>query len=474
MGVPKSEPMAPDKKARQMSYIRIANKAENVNRLYLEKLGLSTKRDDENTIGQFGSGSKFAPIAALRNGWEWINVGTDDIGDYKMQYVIQEDSGIDCIFYLYDDEHLKPSSFTADAGVLSWDSEFQIFREAFSNALDEFIAFGNEYSIDIVDEVKNVPGEFAVYITAAPELLAIVRDFDKYFAINRKPVVDDILNVKIYTPYDDSVNFYYKGVLVHSEHRQGYPLFNYELSNVTLNEERRVRDTYSLYSIVAAFFCRLTASNKNHVLVAEKMIHNIDSDHWEWSIPQYLIGPYGNSQSAFVEAWNNIYGDKVAVEPEMLRFKTQFAIRNIDYQVVDNPFMYAILKHFGVKTLHDVVGDEIDYDFITISGERVDMLDKALNIVRDYFPLFDTIVNELKVFIPQGSQDTIYGVANMNTNNVYLSVNAFQDIDTLIATLVHEYDHLASGYHDEDAAFRSVADRHIAKFLLMLSEMEAS
>ena len=82
-----------------MSYIRISNEAGNVNRLFLEKLGLSTKRDDENSIGQFGSGSKFAPIAALRNGWEWINVGTDEVGPYHMEYVSEEEGGINSIYY---------------------------------------------------------------------------------------------------------------------------------------------------------------------------------------------------------------------------------------------------------------------------------------------------------------------------------------------------------------------------------------
>ena len=35
-------------------YLKITNTAENVSRIALEKLGLSTKRNDPNTIGQFG------------------------------------------------------------------------------------------------------------------------------------------------------------------------------------------------------------------------------------------------------------------------------------------------------------------------------------------------------------------------------------------------------------------------------------
>ena len=51
-----------------MQYIKITNDADIVPRLHLELLGVSTKRDSDDTIGQFGSGTKFAPIYALRRG----------------------------------------------------------------------------------------------------------------------------------------------------------------------------------------------------------------------------------------------------------------------------------------------------------------------------------------------------------------------------------------------------------------------
>ena len=38
-------------------YIKISNYAPCVNRLSLEKLGYSSKRDDPDSIGQFGSGN---------------------------------------------------------------------------------------------------------------------------------------------------------------------------------------------------------------------------------------------------------------------------------------------------------------------------------------------------------------------------------------------------------------------------------
>ena len=120
-------------------YIRIRNVSGQgemlVPRIALEKLGLSTKREDMDTIGRFGSGIKFAPIAALRNGWEWVFVGHDKNGPYQMKYIVQEEDGVDCIWYDYGDQK-KPSSFTTGAGELSWTDAFQIIREPIANAMD--------------------------------------------------------------------------------------------------------------------------------------------------------------------------------------------------------------------------------------------------------------------------------------------------------------------------------------------------
>jgi hypothetical protein len=86
-----------------MKYIKITNNVNEVSRLGLEKLGLSTKRNNNETIGQFGSGIKFAPIAAVRKGIDWAFAGADSKGKYVLKYVVKEDEGIPCIFYSYGD-----------------------------------------------------------------------------------------------------------------------------------------------------------------------------------------------------------------------------------------------------------------------------------------------------------------------------------------------------------------------------------
>lgn len=452
-----------------MSYIRISNYTPGVNRLYLEKLGLSTKRDNENTIGQFGSGSKFAPIAALRNGWDWINVGEDDLGPYKMQYVVTEESGIQCISYLYNDEILKPSSFTVDAGVLSWDSSFQIFREAFSNALDEFIEFDNEYNVEIVDEVKYEPGVFAVYLTADRDLTYIVDHFDEYFCIRRTPITSIEYYGNIYDRSSNDTHFFYKGVLVHTEDQYN-ALFDYEFNYVTLNEERRIRNVYELHSKMGSMFSKLKSSEKSHVEIAERLIRNANKSCLEWDMQDYTIDSQfsKDENSAFIAAWKNIHGDRVAVPSNLMKFSSQFALRNHEIVEVQSNALYKILSNVGVECADSVLGDEIQYNFFKLNDEAQVMYDKAHAIVLEYLPLFDDFVSEVKFFIPEGEQDRIYGVANMTTSEILLSTKAFESMETLIGTMIHEYDHVRTHIPDDDLSFRNLADIHIGKLLIQL------
>ena len=186
-------------------YIKISNYAPCVSRLSLEKLGYSSKRDDPDSIGQFGSGIKYAPISALRLGLEFVFAGHDNNGPYMLRYKSEVKDGINCIVYDYGD-YTENSSFTLEAGIMSWDNEFQIYREAIANAMDEAYTSDGDWYRSIVEEKDVVynKGEFAVYITASPLMMGIYNDHDKYFLENRESVYEkksSYASVKFYKPY---------------------------------------------------------------------------------------------------------------------------------------------------------------------------------------------------------------------------------------------------------------------------------
>lgn len=461
-----------------MSYIKITNEIDNVNRLFLEKLGLSTKRDDENTIGQFGSGSKFAPIAALRNGWQWINVGTDSDGPYQMEYVSVDEGGINSIYYQYSvdgEVYTKPSSFTLEAGILSWDSNFQIFREAFSNALDEHIMNGVPYSIDVVDEIVNEPGKFSVYITAADELLEIINEFDRWFDIKRTPYFETTFG-NVYLPWNYDINIYHKGVHVYGpiSDEDGVSLFDYSLNHVTLNEERRIRDTYYASAQIASIWRKAFTSTQDDdnfdaaKRVCALLINKANSPHWEFGhVSSYNFDSHQTYDvtNALAAAWRDIHGDSVILSPQQERFRfTIESVYNRKCVVINNDILFGQISAAGIDTVEDVAGDDIEFDFIEFTGgNKATMLDTAMKIMQKYDDRINS-VDEIKVFTPNNGQTSLLGVAKQN--NIYLSTNAFSDMEVLIGTLIHELDHVISGLNDEDRQFRDLADKRIAKLVL--------
>ncbi len=448
-----------------MGFIRISNNASEVNRLFLEKLGVSTKRDSDETIGMFGSGSKFAPIAALRRDWRWVNVGTDDRGDYQMEYVVLDQDGLQVIGFDYGDE-VRESSFTIDAGVLSWDDEFQIFREAFSNALDAHTEFGAEFSIDLVDEIVHEPGVFAVYISQSPEMLAIIDEIDKYFTFDRSVKFETRVG-KILDPYDSQGRFYYKGVLVHEWNDEATPaLFDYEFNDLVLNEERRVRNESSLWNKLDCVLVELADK-----AIVRKFINAMNESHMEFCMPSYQY-TYSTYNDTWGEVWIEKYGeDAIPLSPDMMGLEPLIKLYNKKaVQVASDFIVHAVTSTNLVKSATEILGDEAEYQFVDLGAGDQAVFDDALKVASGAVNIDQ--VTDWRFFNPSGEQNGIDGVANINEKTVYLSYNILYDPVTLVGTIVHEVDHIETGLEDEDRQFRRVADRRIGKLLLQLNSMQ--
>lgn len=453
-------------------YIRISNPADNVSRLSLEKLGLSTKRDDDRTIGQFGSGTKFAPIAAMRNGWEWVSVGADSKGPYRMDYVTEEADGLDCIFFRYENPetgevYTKESSYTAEAGVLGWNAPFQIFREAFCNALDYQTETGLPYSVDIVDEIGYVEGDFAVYLTAADELLEIIDNFDDYFSLNRTPLYKS-RSITLYERTNDEMSYiFFRGVRIAeiTENRQAH--FDYELDHATLNEERSIKNLYDAEGVIAM------GLSSGHVppAIFNSLIEKRDESGFEWQIPQYLFRQSFMKNGPAYQAVKQTFGPSaILVSPEYedkdWRFKAE------GYRVIwcDNRNLREMAIKDGMPSAKDILGKYFDKDFIKLDARQQTLFDQAFEMVKKY----DKRIADYPIEFISGTDANLdaYGLAH--EGSIFITDRCFddclQDVDnihTLIGTLIHELDHIITGLPD-GKFFRNPADDRIADLVMQL------
>lgn len=460
-------------------YIRIWNKADSVSRISLEKLGYSTKRNDPTTIGQFGSGIKFAPIAAIRNGMKWFFSGSDNNGDYILEYVVETEDGIDCIAYKYGD-YIKSSSFTLDAGCLSWSDYFQIYREPVANAMDSSNGDKQSWGIEIVDEqdIKTYPGEFCVFITATPELMKVHNNFDKYFLVNRKLVCNNTGNsVEMYEKIDDSFRVYSHGVLVH-ENSDIKSLYDYNIDAIQLNEERNIKSLWDLEYTMTTAIAGMKSSSIIKDLISAGMSPDA-SAYFEFSKLNSSTLSYSVNSDAWRSAFTGMFTDNAVIyDSNGLNANVDTHIRLIGHSpvYVGNDIMYSIFKNSGIKDYTSTLSERVNYD-IDFDIKKYPKLTQAIDIASQFEDGIKTVYSRIGVW--QSDDITVYGkTINMekSVDERIIIINKdhvdSSNLADLVATVIHEYDHLSTGIRDGNSdgrLFRDLADRRIGRMMVKFS-----
>jgi len=462
-------------------YIRIRNTSGQdemlVPRIALEKLGLSTKREDMDTIGRFGSGIKFAPIAALRNGWEWVFVGNDRNGSYHMKYIVQQEDGVDCIWYDYGD-HQKPSSFTTGAGELSWTDAFQIIREPVANAMDGVSQFGGEWSIDVVNKIETETDKFSfdVYITAAPELVQILENIDLYFSFNRKRVFE-ALSYEAYGLKKVTSDFrvFSQNVLVYHKPDER-SLFDYEFSVIDLNEERTIKSEWDLGSKIAYILTKVSDSDVVAKVIKEAT-SMMDTEPYEFG--QGCVSHYKNNNynDAWKQMFYTIYGDNAVIYPvdkAASSIEASLKLRGAKAIPIYSDGAYKFLEAAGVENYMTTLGEDYQYEIQDDISKYPELID-AIGYVKRAIPDSASVIDNCGILLGEAARQCKGLAINIKDplkTRILVSVHHLDDssISDIVSTLVHEYDHATSGigdgYSEDGRRFRDLADKHIGKMIV--------
>jgi hypothetical protein len=454
-------------------------------------MGISSKRDDENTIGQFGSGAKLAPISALREGWEWICLGADDRGMYRLEYITKNIDGYDIVYYRYTDldgnvEDVA-SSFSLDAGVLSWDTVFQIYREAYANILDAHLEFDAEYTIDLVDEVEYVEGFFDIYLTASDEILEIFENHSTYFKFNSIPDVKidsyqgeiSLFRTQLMGGSSAGGKLYGKGGIWVGDMGDDEPesLFDYQCTGFRLNEERKLAHIYQLNSVIG-----IGLGGVNSVDMCTTIL-NLDKGRdgiYELEEIPSSAADFGQVNDAWGQAWIDQNGDNCVplcygIEGHAANeVKVQLQLRSYTFATIRSPLLYRlIMRSTPMAQLHveKILGDRAEFDIIDSLPNHLNAtLENSLNIIGMFSNAPKDI--EYAAFRPRDMQESILGVYRPGSESILINVDVLKDgIERTISVLLHEIDHYESGLMDEEREFRDLADDRCAKLMLMLAEL---
>lgn len=454
-----------------MKYIKVFNKSDGVSRLNLQYLGLSTKREDESKIGQFGSGIKYAPILALRKDIDFVITGRDEEGQYELRYSTKNDRGIEVVCYDYG-TYQVPSSFTVDAGKLSWENEFQIYREVVSNAKDGAES-ESDWGIELVEQIENIDGQFCVFISATPEMRHIVKNHDYYYCDK----------AKVYSTYNNDISIlenkygntvvYCKTVLVYEHENPSF--FHYNSKYANLNEERKLSSFYSLqYEIARA----IAAMDNDEAIdqVLDKIIGGQPIDHdsiefWQYGTSSF---EYAKASSQWQERFINKFGHKAVVLNEL-----EYVVPGVVTKVMERNYipiycrsenLYRILKSAKVKTLNDIAGEELSYE-LSYDYETYPNLVQAMKIASHYEPGLLDMAKKVALFNPSSPEIlglTINVKKPIPERQILIAESHAKNsgVENIVATLIHEFDHYQTGYGDSNHEFRNLADARIGKLMV--------
>lgn len=208
-----------------MRYLRIKNQGV-MSPEAIHLVGASTKRNEPNKIGQFGSGNKYALAYLLRNHHE-LQIFA---GQQPIELTTVPTSFRDQTFEVI---HVngERTSITTEMGK-DWEL-WQALREIYCNALDE-----GGCSMDFVQEIMPLPDETHFYIRNNAQVMEFAKNFDNYIAVNKK-VFFECDKGRILEKSGDTCNIYRRGIRCFNTNKTS--MYDYDFNEITIDENRLVK-----------------------------------------------------------------------------------------------------------------------------------------------------------------------------------------------------------------------------------------
>lgn len=423
-----------------MNYLKFKNSGI-ITEEAIALLGASTKRNDDDKIGFFGSGNKFALAYLVRNNYEVrIFGGLEELVVTTVKKTLGEND-FDVIKI-----NGNETSITTEFGA-KWEL-WQALRELYSNALDE-----GDGTLELVNEIEPKDGESHYYIKIRAEITEWFGKFNNYFAENKEVLFENKYG-RILKKHDDKGHLYRKGISVwHSDKNS---LYDYDVNNISITEDRIV--AYSWQVPTKIWNILYSCTDKT-------IIRNVLENS---SKPGMLEG----SISDFTDIDASDISDEFK---EVLRDLRVCAANMSGYLKNDERASTTILPSKIFSSLRQYLTDDnLGKEFrVGKNGSmyrvaEVDALQQAnLNKVYEFLTEADyTEILEFKVVVGIFDNKNIMGYADKEKEQIVVSDIAFEKgTNYILETLIEEFIHLKYDVKDETRAFQNAMIMEMVKIM---------
>jgi len=240
----------------------------------LTTMGDSSKRDNENTIGKFDSGLKYAiAILLLNNIIMKIETGGNI---YEFDTDVQRDSETgktkEMILVRHRNNSINGTVIHRTAFALQLGYEWELWmaiRELYSNCLDEKgVASVGSYSA----------AQTVITLEGCEELQAIIDEWDSYFIKELEPIFIQS-NVGVYLNTEDGdFKVYKNGILIHRDKEQK-SMYVYDHKTADIDEMRILKNIGSVTSDI-----EYALTNCTNQKVITELLNNADKNNFEGSL----------------------------------------------------------------------------------------------------------------------------------------------------------------------------------------------
>ena len=324
-------------------YLKIRNNGE-IDPRILSLMGGTTKRGNNELIGNFGTGLKYSIAYLVRNNIDFkIFSGEEEIKITTQKEVIRD------VEFNIIKVNGEKTSITDSTGV-DW-KPWMIVREIYSNALDEGGAYyGTSH------DCEGQSGTTTIFIDLTVDFLNVYNSWDSYFLKGKTPVYEDY-RVKIY-PSQGPLRVYKQGILIYKDNNTN-SLFTYDLKTASLNELREYKG--SLEHDLIRLICSIDD---------EKIISYFLENSHKKDLKEYTLD-FDFWDSNLSKEWKKaLEGTKIIHTEALKRLEeTQGNINKSDYLVMPKN-MYAFLsrKVEGIGALR--VSKAVN-DFIQVYSDKL-------------------------------------------------------------------------------------------------------
>ena len=469
-------------------YLLISNRGS-CPRVLLTILGATTKREnfqDPSQGGWFGSGTKYAPVAALALGIEVIITSGDRQGPYRLRYDIvrhETEAGvIDQIVLDYGAGNVVLTPFSTQA-CMNWVQpigddgmkSFRVLREYLRNAKDADPDAPYLSETNLVQDV--IRNGTSVHLSLNDEIRHMLSHWPRYFKYLHKcePVYALKGVGKIYRKSEPKVTrmFSLETLAMCSADSTDKTVFDYSFDDKSLMSEERV--FHNMTWVLRALGKMIASIDKVELataLLGQMMAGSALKE--KVSLGHVTNAKDIRSKKVWVEAWHRLKGENAVIASS--HYADQFALNSFGKKPVEvtSTTLKIFLTKCGVRSSSDIAPDQPEYRLVEPNAEEQARLDFIVPKIKAYFEGTDHL--KINVFEPLSDRTSkmlgfIYIENGKSKEDVFIQKKVCVSNRLLVDVLQHEFRHARSGELDATLKFQDWYDKDVTRMLMEICDI---